>query len=145
MTLFLLLFALRYTAPPPDFNPTGSYKMGGKPYISPQGVRFGYDGFIKVKLIAPGRIVVRLYAHKLPNDHDGSFVDTLEYSHHRAVYHHCESDTSCRIVFEFTSKGVSVEQTQDNLNYGCGFGQGVFANGDYKKISAAVPVITDDN
>ena len=92
-------------------------------------------------LIQPGRIVVSLYARKLPYDHDGSFVDTLLYNHHRAVYHHCESDTSCRMTFDFTSKGVSVVQTQANLNYGCGFGQGVFADGYYKKVSARVPEI----
>jgi hypothetical protein len=28
-----------------------------------------------------------------------------------------------------------------NLNYGCGFGQGVFADGYYKKVSARVPEI----
>jgi hypothetical protein len=144
--LFFLLFTLRYSAIGQNkkvissFNPTGSYKMGGKPFIS-HGVPFGYSGFIKVKLIQPGRIVVSLYASKLPNGHDGSFVDTMSYSHHRAVYHHCESDTSCRITFDFTSKGVSVFQTQDNLNYGCGFGQGVFADGYYKKVSAKVPEI----
>jgi hypothetical protein len=82
----------------------------------------------------PGRIVVSLHASKLPNGHDGSFVDTLLYSHHRAMYHHCESDTSCRITFDFTSKGVSVVQTQADLNYGCGFGQGVFADGYYKRF-----------
>jgi hypothetical protein len=124
----------------PSFNPTGSYKMGGKHFIS-HGEPFGYSGFIKVKLIQPGRIVVSLYATKLPNGHDGSFVDTLLYSHHKAVYHHCESDTTCRITFDFTSKGVSVVQTQANLNDGCGFGQGVFADGYYKKVSARVPEI----
>jgi hypothetical protein len=131
--LFFLLFALRYAALGQDkkvvssFNPTGSYKMGG-------------SGFIKVKLIQSGRIVVSLYATML-NKHEGSFVDTLLCIHHMAVYHHCESDTSCRITFNFTSKGVSVEQTQANLNYGCGFGQGVFADGYYKKVSARVPEI----
>lgn len=144
--LFFLLFTLQYAALGQankvisSFNPTGSYKMGGKPFVS-HGVAFGYSGFIKVKLIQPGRIVVSLYASKLPNGHDGSFVDTLLYSHHRAVYHHGESDTSCRITFDFTSKGVSVVQTQDNLNCGCGFGQGVFADGFYKKVSAKVPEI----
>lgn len=144
--LFFLLFIFRYTAIGQDkkvirsFNPTGSYKMGGKPSIS-HGVPFGYSGFIKVKLIQHDRIVVSLYVSKLPNYHEGSFMDTLLYSQHRAVYHHFESDTSCRITFDFTSKGVSVVQTQANLNNGCGFGQGVFADGYYKKVSARVPEI----
>jgi len=123
----------RATTATPALNPTGTYKMGSKT---------GYNGTIRVKLLNRDTIAVSLYVCiGPPNYNSGSFVDTMIYQNHRAVYHHCESDTTCRIFFSFTGKGVSVEQVQPDPNSGCGFGHSVFADGDYRKVSAKVPVI----
>jgi hypothetical protein len=144
--LLFLLFSLRYTSfgqgkrVPLLLNPTGSYRISEKPYIW-NGMLTGDSGLIKVKLISTDRIVVSLFIQKAPRNHEGSFQDTLLYNRHSAVYHHCEDDTFCRITFEFTPRGVNVSQTQANLNFACGFGQGVFADGFYKKVSAKVPEI----
>jgi hypothetical protein len=141
--LFLLLLGLQFFAMGQGkkvtaaFNPTGTYKMGSKT---------GYNGTIRVKLINRDTIVMSLYVCiGPPNYNSGSFVDTLVYQNHRAVYHHAESDTTCRIIFSFTGKEVSVEQVQPDPNSGCGFGHAVFADGYYKKVSAKVPVIQEED
>lgn len=54
-----------------------------------------------------------------------------------------EIDSTCRIQFTFTSKGVTViEQTAD-FNFGCGFGHAVVADGFFKKVSGEQPEFTD--
>jgi len=149
LLLFLLLFTLQYFAIGQGkkvilaFNPTGTYKLNKKTYIR-HGDTYGYKGSIRVKLINPGRIAVSLYiCIGAPSYNSGTLVDTLLYRHHRAVYHH-EDDTSCRITFYFTDKGVTVNQIRPNLYSGCGFGIAVFADGYYKKMSGRVPVIKDE-
>jgi hypothetical protein len=72
-------------------------------------------------------------------------LDSKTYTRHGEVYGYTGDDTSCRITFHFTSKGVTVDQAQANPNFGCGFGHAVFADGYYKKVSGRVPVIKDEN
>jgi hypothetical protein len=150
LLLFLLLFSLQYFALGqgkkgiPVFNPTGTYNLDNKTYVK-HGETYGSFGTIKVKLINADTIKVSLYiCIGAPSYHDGYLVDTLVYRDHWAVYHHAEDDTSCRITFYFTAKGVMVAQAQANLNFGCDFGHAVFADGYYKKVSGSVPVIKDE-
>ena len=77
-----------------------------------------------------------------PSYNSGSFIDTLDYRNSRTTYIP-EDDRTCRISFEFTKKGIKVSQRQDNLNFGCGFGQGVFADGFYRRVSGNTPEIED--
>jgi len=148
--LFLLLFALQYLALGQGkkvvaaFNPTGTYKLNNKSYIR-DGDTYGYFGSIRIKLISLDKIAVSLYVCKGAPSYDlGSFVDAIPYRHYQAVYHHAEGDTSCRITFHFSPKGVTVNQVQANLNCGCGFGFAVLADGYYRKVSGKIPVIKDE-
>jgi len=142
--LFILLIGLQIFAMgqgTPAFNPTGTYKLDNKTYMK-DGDKYGYFGTIRVKLLKRDTIALSLYVCQgAPSYNSGSFVDTLVYRNHRAVYHHCESDTSCRITFSFTNKGLDVDQVQADINFGCGFGHAVLADFHYKKVSAKVPVI----
>jgi hypothetical protein len=70
------------------------------------------------------------------------FNYTLSYSNGNAVYIP-EDDSTCYISFHFKKNGIDVTQSQDNLNFGCGFGHAVFADGYYKRISKRVPEIID--
>jgi hypothetical protein len=149
--LFLLFFSFQYFTMGqgkkviPAFNPTGTYKLDSKTYTR-HGEVYGYTGSIMVKQINPDTIAVSLFVCKgAPSYNMGSFVDTLLYRHHQALYHHAGDDTSCRITFYFTNKGLTVDQAQANLNFGCGFGHAVFADGYYKKVSGRVPVIKNEN
>ena len=147
---FLSLFFLQYFAigqvkkSIPVFNPTGTYKLNNKT-CTKDGDTYGYFGSIRVKLLNPGAIAVSLFVCVgAPSYNSGSFVDTLVYLHHRAVYHPADYDTSCRITFYFTAKGVTVNQVQADLNSGCGFGHAVLADWFYRKVSGKVPVIQDE-
>ena len=125
-------------------NPTGTYRLDAKTEIK-DGETYGYSGNIKVKLLDSSKIVIYLFVCKgAPSYNSGSFLDTIPYSKNIAIYRTPEEDASCKIILYFTKKGIKVEQYQDNLNYGCSFGHGVFADGYYKKVSSKIPIITED-
>ena len=124
-------------------NPTGSYKLDGKIRIK-DGDTFGCFGDIDVKLIDSSKIAISFFICKgAPSYNLGSFLDTLAYQQNVAIYTTPEYDSTCRVIFSFREKGVTVEQFQADLNFGCGFGHGVFADGYYKKVSSKIPVIAD--
>ena len=124
-------------------NPTGSYKLVSKTTVK-HGDTYGYFGDIDVKLLDSSRIAISFFVCKgAPSYNQGSFVDTLTYKQNIAIHTTPEDDTTCRITFRFGNKGVTVEQYQADLNFGCAFGHGVFADGFYKKVSSKVPVIRD--
>jgi hypothetical protein len=124
-------------------NPTGSYKLDGKTTIK-HGDKYGYFGELKVKLLNNSKIAISFFICKgAPSYNTGAFIDTLKYQHNKAIYKTPEYDTTCQISFTFTEKGASVEQHQADINFGCGFGHAVFANGFYKKSSTKVPIIYD--
>lgn len=105
---------------------------------------YGLEGQICVKRLSSDRIVITLYFYNgQPSGHSGSLIDTSAYTKNTSVYTTPEWDKSCKITFKFNQKGVIVDQKQGNLNDGCGFGQGVFADGYYKKVSSKVPILKD--
>jgi hypothetical protein len=129
----------------PTFSPTGTYSLYNKTYTR-DGNRYGYFGSIRVKQINPRSIVLSLYVCAgAPSYNEGAFVDTLVYLHHQALYHHASGDTSCRITFYFTPKGVRVNQIQADLNCGCDFGHAVLADWYYKKVSGKKPIIIGED
>ncbi len=139
--LIMLNFASAQTTANNFINPTGTYSYSGKTIIKNEE-KYGKFGTIQVKLLKGGKIAMSLYVCNGATAYNsGSFVDTLLYKNNTAIYTIPQDDSSCKIVFTFKSKSISVLQTQANLNNGCGFGHGVFANGDYKKISSKTPVI----
>jgi hypothetical protein len=126
-----------------SINPTGSYKLDSKTTIK-HGDTYGYFGELKIKLLDSSKIAISFFVCKgAPSYNSGSFIDTLKYLNNKAVYRTPEDDTSCKITFCFSNKGVTVEQYQADLNFGCGFGHAVFADGFYKKTSSKIPVIDD--
>lgn len=121
-------------------NPTGTYKL---PYEIEGKEVFGPFGEVRAKLLNPNKVAISLFVCRgAPNYNDGSFIDTLVYTNNRAI-HKTENDSSCAIIFTFKRNKVEIEQKQANLNFGCDFGQGVFANGVYNKASNKIPLIAD--
>ena len=124
------------------YNPTGSYEFVSKKKIK-DGETQGYSGKVDIKLLDSSHIAMSFYLNKgAPSYNSGSFVDTLEYKNSIALYNP-ESDTSCKITFAFSTKGITVDQIAKNYNNSCGFGQAVVVTGFYKKISARIPEIKD--
>ena len=122
-------------------NPTGTYKLNSKTTVK-NGDTYGYFGDIDVKLLDSSRITISFFICKgAPSYNMGTFVDTLTYRNNVAIHKTPEDDTTCIIKFTVTKKGITVEQHQADLNFGCAFGHAVFANGFYKKTSSKVPVI----
>ena len=120
-------------------NPTGTYKLDSKTVIK-DGETYGYFGHVKVKLLDSTRIVVGLFICKgAPNYNSGSFLDTLEYQNNYVIHRTPESDSSCTIKLLFTKQGLTIEQFQKDINFGCEFGHGVFADGFYKLTSKKSP------
>lgn len=148
ISFFLFLIAYQTTSgqvkTKPNFvNPTGSYKLDSKTTVK-QGDTYGYFGDIDVKLLDSSRIAMSFFVCKgAPSYNMGSFIDNLTYKNNIAIHTTPEDDTTCRINFIFTKKGITVDQHQADLNFGCGFGHGVFADGFYKKTTSKVPVIID--
>lgn len=100
---------------------------------------YGYYGSIRVKEIAGKRVVVHLFICKgAPSYNSGSFTDTLDLYNNTAVYT-TEYDPSCKMVFRFYKRGIMVEQYAENINFACGFGHAVDAQGFYRRKSAKVP------
>ncbi|HMG83277.1 MAG TPA: hypothetical protein VK559_09610 [Ferruginibacter sp.] len=124
-------------------DPTGTYKLSNKTTIK-DGYRYGNFGGIEVKLLTNSTIAISLFICRgATNYNSGSFIDTLTYQNSKAIYKTPEEDSSCSITFTFTNKGVIVDQYQADINFGCNFGQGVFADGFYKRISIKTPLIVD--
>ena len=124
------------------YNPTGSYELVCKKKII-DGETYGYSGEVHVKLLDSAHIAMSFYLDKgAPSYNSGSFVDTLYYKHSIAIYK-TESDTSCKITFAFSKKGVTVDHLAKNYNNSCGFGHSVVVSGFYKKISSRIPEIKD--
>jgi hypothetical protein len=124
-------------------NPTGSYKLYNKTTVK-NGDTYGYFGDIDVNLLDSSRIAMSFFVCKgAPSYNLGAFVDNLTYRNNIAIHTAPEDDTACRIKFAVTKKGITVEQYQADINFGCAFGHAVFADGYYKKTSSKVPVIAD--
>ena len=130
-------------------NPNGLYEFDGKTYKK-NGETYGYFGTIKVFLLDTNKILVSFYICKgAPSYNSGSFVDTLNYSNNQAVYRSDPvSDSTCRLTFQFTSKGIDAELCSDNPNFACGFGHAVDAQGYYKRMEGKIPskeeILKDD-
>lgn len=124
------------------FDPTGTYQLKGKTEER-DGETYGYFGDIRVKLLSDSRIVITLFVCKgAPSYNAGTLWDTLIVKGNVAVYLP-EDDSTCRITFTFKRQKIIVSQVQADLNFGCGFGHGVFAFGEWLKISDEIPLIQD--
>ena len=124
-------------------DPTGTYQLESKTKKK-NGDVYGYTGQIQVKKIDSIQIVMTFEVNKgAPSYNSGSFVDTLIYNNNKAFYTDLESDSTCKITFNFGKNGIIVEEETDDYNSGCGFGHAVVADGFYKKISNKIPILTE--
>lgn len=138
----LMLLLTGFTYKRNDIDPTGTYKLNSKAKMR-SGDIFGYFGQIQVKKLSEGKIVMTFEVNKgAPSYNSGSFVDTLTYQNNKAIFTNSELDASCKIIFDFSKKGVLVKEQTADFNSGCGFGHAVVADGFYRKISNKVPVLT---
>jgi hypothetical protein len=124
-------------------DPTGTYQLDSKTRKK-NGEVYGYSGKIQVKKLSSDKIVITFEVNKgAPSYNSGSFVDTLNYKDNKAIYTDPKSDTTCKITFAFDKKGVTVKEETADYNSGCGFGHAVVADGFYKRISSATPILTE--
>jgi len=141
--LILALIALGFEFKKTYVNPTGTYKLVSK-IKKQKGEIYGYSGTIQVKTLRENRIAITFMVNKgAPSYNSGSFIDTLAYNQNRAAYTNPELDKSCKIILNFSTDGIAVNEKTANFNSGCGFGHAVIADGYYKKTSSKTPILTD--
>ncbi len=145
MLKILLVIIILLEASPNEsqhyINPTGTYVLISKAKIV-KGETYGYTGDIQVKVLSKSKIIVVLGVNMgAPAYNSGELFDTLKYANNTCVYNGDTNDPTCRITLKFSEHGINVKQKQVDLNSGCGFGHGVFADGFYKKKSSEVPVL----
>lgn len=122
-------------------DPTGAYEF--EMVTHKDGTVYGRMGKINVKKLGQDKIVMTLWTSLGAPDYNfGGFVDTLDYKQNQTIYK-ASFDTSCRITFNFTDKGVMVKQTSKKYFGSCDFGHLVSADGFYHKISSAEPELRD--
>ena len=120
-------------------NRTGTYKLVSNAKQVKEDT-YGTTGEIQVKVISSSKIVVALSVNMgAPAYNSGGLFDTLQYVNNTSVYNGGQDDPTCRIKLRFSKVGIMVTQKQADLNFGCGFGHGVFADGFYKKQSSLTP------
>lgn len=121
---------------PSSIDPTGTYELKGE---NIDGGTKGYSGEIRVKLIENKKIAVNFYITKgHPSYNEGTFRDTLNYDHNRAVYQDKDPKTACTLTLDFSKEGVQIKENA-NYEYGSCWGNGVVAHGFFKKTSAKIP------
>jgi hypothetical protein len=148
--LFLLLRPSAKAQKSITINPTGLYNFDGHTYKK-NGDTYGYFGTIKVVRLDSAKILMSFYVCKgAPSYNSGSFVDTLNYLNNEAIYEGdtTMAETTCKLTFHFTSKGISAELSSDYSNSACGFGHAVDAQGFYKRVKGKIPtkneILSDD-
>lgn len=123
-------------------DPTGTYKLQSHTEKRGEDL-YGYFGEIKVKRLNENQILLSLdVCSGAPAYNSGGVGDTLDYNYNKAIYI-CRPiyDSTCRITFDFTKKGVAVVQKSEESSFPCGFGHCVSADGFYKMISKKVPEV----
>ncbi len=124
-------------------NPTGTYELDSKTEKR-NGEIYGYFGTVEVILLDSTSILMNFEVCRgAPSYNSGSFLDTLVFRNNSAVYTDLESDSTCRVTYTFTAKGVHVGQFSDKHYSACGFGHRVDAEGYYKKKSGKIPPIKE--
>jgi hypothetical protein len=71
-----------------------------------------------------------------PSYNSGSAIGRLLFAHDTAVF---APNPKCSIVFDFNPNTIDVKQI--GLDFDCGFGHGVYADGTYLLINDKPPVI----
>lgn len=143
LTMTLIILLTSFTVQTSYIEPTGTYQLDSKSEKR-NGDIYGYSGQIQVKKLSSDKIVMTFEVNKgAPSYNSGSFVDTLIYKDNKAIYIDLESDSTCKITFDFDKKGVTVKEETADYNSGCGFGHAVVADGFFKRTSGKTPILTE--
>ena len=123
-------------------DPTGTYHLDRDTTMRGEDF-YGTLGRVQVKMVSGDTLVLTLgIVNGAPGYHSGYLVDTLRYDDSSAIYKApAFIDQDCRIVFQFSDEGITVVQSPIGSVGGCGFGQGVVADGFYRKTDTAEPVL----
>ena len=144
LILFISFFSAfgQTTIESKNVDPTGTYKLESKT-SKKNGEIYGYFGQIQIRKLNEEKIILAFeFCIGAPSYNSGSFIDTLDFKVNKSLYKPgAQVDASCEITFDFTNKGISVDEKADDYNFGCGFGHGVIAYGFFKKISSKEPII----
>ena len=121
-------------------DPTGIYRYAGKT-IKKNGETYGYFGNAKVLLLDTTSVIVNFFICKgAPSYNSGSFVDTLHYEKNQVVYNGDGlTDSTCKLEIKFARDKFFVQLFSQNINWACGFGHGVDAYGNFKKVTSKKP------
>ena len=98
------------------------------------------SGLLMIKNLRPGVLTFYLDVNRgAPSYNMGSIGGELTFENDIATYTKIrEYGGICQLNFEFKNEKIIVEQTEED--FGCGFGHGVHANGEYVKTSTEAPV-----
>ena len=111
----------------------GTYKLNENESIKEEPGAFGE---IRVKQLKNNQVGVAFsFCKGHPSYNLGSFLDTLSLIENKAIYR-SEFDSTCQVESVFLGNLIQVTQTSD---FGCGFGHGVYCDGQYIRTSTAVP------
>jgi hypothetical protein len=114
-------------------DPTGTYAL------VTHDTDKNYGGDIYVKLIQKSKIAIALYIGMGGiAENNGTLNNTLQFKNNHAIFK-TKWDSTCTIIFKFTSKGIWVIQKAADPNFECGFGHAVYADGYYRKVSSKRP------
>lgn len=143
LMLLLLFYCFSHTSSSQPIrnlvvDPTGTYLLKGE---NQKGEIRGNFGEIRVKLMNDSTVAFTMYSNKgFPDYTYASFNDTVPYANNKASYTSAK-DTSCRLVFDFQSDGLTIKQIYSDPASTCGFGSGVIPLGFIEKYSSDIPVI----
>lgn len=80
------------------------------------------------------------YSTGAPANNLGLIKDSLMVYGTKTFYSTTE-DPSCRVVFEFTEKGVTITQESTAGSFACGFGRNVHVDGFYARNTTTNPIL----
>lgn len=117
----------------------GTYTLNDK--TETQAAKSGGPfGKLIVSPAANNRCLFHLrYSTGAPANNLGLIKDSLMVYGNKTFYKTTE-DPNCRVVFEFSEKGVQITQESSGSSFACGFGRNVHVDGFYNRIPNTPPL-----
>ena len=117
----------------------GTYTLNDK--TETQAAKSGGPfGKLIVSPAANNRCLFHLrYSTGAPANNLGLIKDSLMVYDNKTFYKTTE-DPNCRVVFEFSEKGVQITQESSGSSFACGFGRNVHVDGFYNRIPNTPPL-----
>jgi hypothetical protein len=105
---------------------TRGFALDSEVFVGPMG------GIVLEQLSGERYALLLTVCRGWPGYNLGVLEDTVVISSDSLVLRSAE-DSTCLFMFRFSPDRIQVEQRQADLNMGCGFGHGVFADGVYRR------------